>query len=128
MNLFVCSGCSSFVPPAARACPACAREVTPAIRVVGGALTLAGGSLFAMTLSACYGVAEPVGRTDAAVPGDTNAMGLTSTCSDLAADLDGDGHCGDFDCDEANPNVHTGAFDAFGDGIDSDCGGTDAID
>jgi hypothetical protein len=61
MNLFVCSACSSFIPPAARACPACAREVTPAIRVVGGALTLAGGSLFAMTLSACYGVAEPVG-------------------------------------------------------------------
>ncbi|MBX7192082.1 MAG: hypothetical protein K1X94_08490 [Sandaracinaceae bacterium] len=128
MNMFVCAACSSFVPPASRACPACGQALTPTARVVGGALALAGGSLFAVTLTACYGVAEPIPERDAAVARDTNAMGLTSTCTDATADLDGDGYCGELDCDEANPNVHVGAFDQFGDHIDADCGGTDAID
>ena len=130
MNLITCSRCPSFVPASAQACPACGTLLAAApgrIRVVTGMLTLAGSSLFAMTLSACCGVAEPPPpRTDAGPTGD--AMALTHGCADLASDLDGDGFCGASDCDEADPSVHVGAFDAFGDGIDADCGGTDAID
>ncbi len=124
--MFVCSSCSSFVPPAARACPACGQSVAPAARVIGGVVTLAGSSLFAMTLSACYGVADPGPRTDAGrPPSDSGAMGLITTCDDLASDLDGDGYCGDFDCDEADPSVNDGASDAPGDGVDSNCDGAD---
>ena len=129
MSLTTCPRCPSFVPASASACPTCGASIGPAgrVRVVTGMLTLAGSSLFAMTLSACYGVAEPPPpRTDAGPTGD--AMALTHGCADLASDLDGDGFCGESDCDEADADVHVGAFDAFGDGIDADCGGTDAID
>lgn len=120
MTMFVCTDCSSFVPPAARACPACGRSVTPTARVVGGVLTLAGGSLFAMTLSACYGMTEPPRDYDDAGPrSDAHSL----TCSDPATDLDGDGHCGSFDCDEADPDIHSGAEDTPGDGVDSNCDG-----
>jgi hypothetical protein len=129
MEMLACSRCPAFVPSAARACPSCGTAVAPPsrLRVATGMLTLAGSSLFAMTLSACYGVAEPPPDRDAGPRDDAAAMGLTG-CSDPASDLDGDGFCGAADCDEASPNVHVGAFDQFGDGIDADCGGTDAID
>lgn len=125
--MFVCASCSSFVPPAARACPACGLAVAPAARVIGGVVTLAGSSLFAMTLSACYGVADPGPRDfpDSGPPRDSGAMGLITTCDDLASDLDGDGYCGDFDCDEADASVNDGAADAPGDGVDSNCDGAD---
>lgn len=128
MNLIACSRCPAFVPSASTACPSCGAAVAAPsrLRVATGMLTFAGSSLFAMTLSACYGMAEPI-RNDAAVGNDAGAMSLTG-CSDPASDLDGDGFCGAEDCDEASPNVHAGAFDQFGDGVDADCGGTDAID
>jgi len=126
--MFMCSSCSSFVPPVARACPGCGQSAPLAARVVGSAVALAGGSLFAMTLSACYGVADPDRRFgDAGFTGftDSNAMGLTEACDDVASDLDGDGYCGELDCDESNPDVHHAAADAPGDGLDADCDGVD---
>lgn len=121
--MFVCASCSSFVPPASRACPACGTAVTPALRVIGGAVTLAGSSLFAMTLSACYGVAVDRPFPDAGPQRD--ASGATMTCDDPSSDLDGDGYCGDLDCDEADASINDGATDTPGDGIDSNCDGAD---
>jgi choline-sulfatase len=45
-------------------------------------------------------------------------------------DLDGDGYgraFGGGDCDDGNPEVHPGAVDIPGDGVDSDCDGTDGL-
>lgn len=127
MKMKTCSSCGSFVP-GTRACPACGTAVVEAPRGLPSALRLAGGSLVAITLSACYGMAyEPYDRTDASA-NDAGASALTAGCDDPALDLDGDGFCGAKDCDEADAAIHEGAFDAFGDGVDADCGGTDAID
>ncbi|MBN8613269.1 MAG: putative metal-binding motif-containing protein [Deltaproteobacteria bacterium] len=120
--MFVCASCSSFVPPASRACPACGQALTPALRAIGGVVTLAGTSLFAMTLSACYGVAGPPPSFRDAGP-QPDAAG--ATCDDVTADLDGDGYCGELDCDEANASINDGATDTPGDGVDSNCDGAD---
>jgi hypothetical protein len=42
---------------------------------------------------------------------------------DPEADVDGDGHTCDDDCDEGDPDRYYGALDVCGDGIDQDCSG-----
>jgi hypothetical protein len=44
----------------------------------------------------------------------------------LNDDQDNDGYAIPDDCDDSDPNVHPGATDACGDGIDQDCDGVDA--
>ncbi|MCA9544523.1 MAG: putative metal-binding motif-containing protein, partial [Myxococcales bacterium] len=50
----------------------------------------------------------------------------------VGGDDDGDGHggvaSGGDDCDDRNPAVYPGAFDACGDGLDADCDGLDCTD
>ena len=61
-----------------------------------------GSSAVAMTLSACYGApCANNGECYRPVP-DTNAL-----CADPAEDLDGDGACGQHDCDERDPAVQS---------------------
>ena len=126
----MCGSCSSFVPPRARACPACGMSSPAPVpdrarsaRLLTGSLSLVGGSLLTMTLSACYGMAEPYPDFDAGPSGDAG-----STCADPSTDTDSDGYCGALDCNEMDAAVHVGAFDTAGDMVDSDCGGTDAMD
>lgn len=104
--MLLCAACSSFVPPGFAACPNCKTELGAVSRAASRALAIAGGSLFAVTLSACYGMAYPEDRDASLYQPDASAA--TATCSDPALDLDGDGFCGDLDCDEANPDIHEG--------------------
>ena len=48
-------------------------------------------------------------------------------CDDPSDDLDGDGYCGVYECDERDPTVHVFAPDPEGDGIDSNCDGVDGF-
>lgn len=116
--MFTCHACSSFVPALRATCPACGAERSTAARLVGGTLALAGGSVFAMTLSACYG-APYYPERDAGNPGDSGPSCM---------DLDDDGFCGAQDCDETDASIYEGAVETVGDGVDSDCGGTDGPD
>ncbi len=54
---------------------------------------------------------------------DKNCDGATTPCA--ATDLDFDGYTGKDDCDETNPDIHVGAPEKCGDGIDQNCDGSD---
>ena len=62
------------------------------------AKTLVVGGATALTLMACYGAAYVEQQTPEAAP----------ACADPALDEDGDGYCGEQDCDEGNPEVQCG--------------------
>ena len=80
-------------------------------------LQVAGGGAVAMTLMACYGM-PPGYFPPNNLPADTD-------CTDPGEDIDGDGYCKQLDCDETNAAVFPGAEEIAGDGLDSDCDGSD---
>src|SRR5205823_1358652 len=49
----------------------------------------------------------------------------TTTTTTLPIDADGDGEPRGQDCDDSNPNVHHGATEICGNGLDDDCVGGD---
>ncbi len=51
----------------------------------------------------------------------------TPYCNDISWDLDGDGYCDGYDCDESDPERHADATDDEGDGIDQNCDGVDGV-
>lgn len=120
-TLLDCRSCSGFIPPGASACPCCGEDVatkaTPTARIspLKAAFGLAATGLMAVSLMACYGL---------------------PMCDDKdKVDNDGDSYFKDVgscyvespDCDDTNPNVHPGADDPAGDGIDQNCDGADGI-
>lgn len=111
-KLSSCSECRGFLPAGAVACPNCgAARPLVSSAPLRGLFAVGAGSLLAMTLSACYGA--PIGP-------DTNPW-----CDVPSNDLDGDGYCGTYDCNESDSTVNTGRFDEDGDGIDQNCDGVD---
>ncbi|MDI3283469.1 putative metal-binding motif-containing protein [Polyangium sp. 15x6] len=108
--LKTCVSCEGFVPGSASSCPHCgaaAEKVPSALAGFGKSLAaLATGGAMAVTLMACYGLPP----------------------CDPADDKDGDGFCPwHDDCDDTNKDIHPGAQDTTGDGIDQNCDGTDGV-
>ena len=80
-------------------------------------LAMTGGSVIATTLMACYGAAYG--------PPPTRPRPTTTQCRPSPQDADGDCVKKPQDCDDNNPNIHPGAKDRPGDGVDSNCDGKD---
>lgn len=114
-----CDDCGGFVPRLASACPNCGCQTDRSRNALRVLLNVAGGGAVAMTLMACYGP-PPHAYPEPATPD------LDTSCRSAEDDIDKDGFCAD-DCDEVNPQVHPGADDPVGDGIDQDCDGADGI-
>lgn len=120
MKLDTCRSCPGLIPRGGSSCPHCGAAVTTepqGARAALGGLTgrvarIATGGAVAITLMACYG-----------------APNRAAMYPDMPRDDDGDGFMskarGGNDCDDANPEIHPGASDAAGDGIDQDCDGAD---
>ncbi|MRG92391.1 putative metal-binding motif-containing protein [Polyangium spumosum] len=109
-----CVSCEGFVPGSASSCPHCGAAVATsgapsALAGLGKSLAaLATGGAMAVTLMACYG--------------------LPPCESSVDADGDGVPACNDYgnsDCDDTNRDIHPGAEDPKGDGIDQNCDGVD---
>lgn len=71
-------------------------------------------------------------RSDDDVSDDDTDTADDDTLSDACDDLDGDGYSGAGDCygdcNEDDPEIHPGAEDTVGDGVDNNCDGVDGVD
>lgn len=102
-----CPSCESFVP--AHICPECGHVFAKKKSLMKALMNVAASGAAVVTLAACYGVPyEP-----------------SEYCDDPSTDLDGDGYCGTYDCDESSATTNAFAFDDLGDGVDQNCDGVD---
>ncbi|MCA9666545.1 MAG: putative metal-binding motif-containing protein [Myxococcales bacterium] len=115
-----CESCGDLLPRRAARCPHCGEEA-PARGFLSDfsrrLLAMTGGSVIATTLMACYGAAYG--------PPPTRPRPTTTQCRPSPQDADGDCVKKPQDCDDNNPNIHPGAKDRPGDGVDSNCDGKD---
>jgi arylsulfatase A-like enzyme len=104
-------------------------RLRPAALATGGRTAAACGVVLALAAAVLFRASESEPARKA-----VTRAGLASALLDTgrrALDFDGDGYAralGGGDCDDRDPDVHPGALDLPGDGIDSDCDGQDATD
>jgi hypothetical protein len=77
-----------------------------------------------MTLSACYGTG--CANDDCEDEEGPPTCGEVSTTPETA-DLDDDGYCLQYDCNENEPMINAAARDTAGDGVDQNCDGVDGV-
>jgi hypothetical protein len=108
-------------------CPHCQQRnpIGIVVRSVSGIAALVGGLSVSSTLAACYG-------GPCALPNDPECPmnNYVPTCSESSKqpavdDVDKDGYCGAYDCNENDPKINRAANDPAGDGADRNCDGRD---
>ena len=127
-DLMICNACEGFTPVGQSSCLHCKASLLPRRRTGGwvrNAVLLVGGASLSMTLAACYG--DPCASGGDCGYYGPGYGGVTETCGDPILDLDLDGHCGEFDCDEENAEINSSAPDELGDDVDTNCDGEDGI-
>ncbi len=121
MALAACPACAGLVPASRSRCVHCDAPLTTSTagrwRWVRRLLATTTAAAATITLMACYGGPSVV---DDCV--DRDGDGWFPGCYDEPCDPREDPYC---DCNDGNPDVHPGAPDPIGDGIDSDCSGDD---
>ena len=131
-DLIVCRVCDGFSPVGRTTCLHCDVLLAPKGKMrpwVRNALLIVGGASLSMTLAACYG--DPCAYDGCYGPdgagGRVEDGGVSQFCDDLSSDMDLDGHCGVFDCNENDSDINRSAEDAEGDGIDTNCDDVDGV-
>lgn len=121
MALATCPACSGLVPSGRSSCVHCDAPIAASgpgrwrwLRRLRHATTAGAATI---TLMACYG--GPSVFDDCV---DQDGDGWFPACYDEPCDPAEDPYC---DCDDFNANVHPGAPDPLGDGLDTDCSGED---
>lgn len=121
----ICVRCESVVSAKMIECAHCGLlNPRGAFKRFAAAVTaIASGISLSTTLSACYGA--PCASAHCGQGGDIPTCDQITATPDVD-DVDGDGFCLDFDCDEEDATINSAAFDTPDDGIDQDCSGEDA--
>ena len=142
-RLVVCPKCQRHTLVSAQECSHCGSVVAGS---GGQLLKTAGAALLGLSMTACnggdddtgdqpqpaYGVidtsdtADTGNQADYGVPDTGNQAEYGVPDTGMYEDNDGDGYSeAEGDCDDTNADIHPGATETPGDGIDSNCDGND---
>ncbi len=119
MKLISCNSCGMHHYQHEEGCPHCSISRKTSM---GGRTAMA--LLLGLSLSACGDKSGDTGTEPASEP--TAEPGAEMAYGVPMVDEDGDGYYADEDdCDDSNADIHPGAEETPGDGIDSNCDGED---
>jgi hypothetical protein len=123
-----CSNCAAPVTLKMIRCTNCARfnPLGLLARVASTATIVAGGVSVTSTLAACYG-APCANANDSSCLGNPIPTCEEVSLQPMVDDVDKDGYCLKYDCNEMDPAINAAAKDPRGDGVDQNCDGVDGV-